>query len=63
MEASNELTLRQGSMNTPQALIQREGQAANQLRNFANVEQNAVRQLDQLNQILSQLESCNTDNY
>ncbi|NMB39297.1 MAG: hypothetical protein GX994_06975 [Firmicutes bacterium] len=49
MEASNELIL--------PGMAKREGQTADQLRNFANVERNAARQLEQLNQILSQLES------
>lgn len=57
MEAGNELTLRQGNLNNPQSMAQKEGQAANQLQNFANAEQNATRQLDQLNQLLSQIEN------
>lgn len=57
MEASNELTLQQGTMGKAQTLAQREGQAANQLQDFANLEQNAVKQLDQVNQILSQIEN------
>jgi hypothetical protein len=57
MEAGNEFALNQNDTLNAQAMAQREGQAAGQLQNLAHAEKNATHQLDQLNQILSQLES------
>ena len=47
---------RNNAATATQGMAQREGQATSSLGGFAQAENNAVKQLDQLEQMLSQLE-------